>query len=129
MSETDEARVVAAFLHTGLVHIAQKLGPLGDGVLVIKLAAGGPKTSDELAANENLTPQHAHQALATLAERGWVRAQPDGRWIATREGIETIQRGREMRIEFLVKGMRQMTSDEVEVLGHAANLLNRLAQT
>ena len=129
MSETDEARVVAAFLHTGIVHIAQRLGPLGDGILVIKLAAGGPQTVDELAERENLAPHRVRQALATMAERGWVREQPDGRWAATRDGIETIQHGRQMRIDFLARGMRDMTPDEVDLLGRAANLLNRLAAT
>jgi DNA-binding MarR family transcriptional regulator len=129
LSETDETRVVAAFLHTGLVHIAQKLGPLGDGILVIKLAAGGPQSVGELAERENLAPHRVEQALATLSERGWVRRRPDGRWAATREGIETIQQGRQMRIDFLARGMSEMTPDEVELLGRAANLLNRLAST
>lgn len=121
--------MVASFLHTGIVHIAQKLGPLGDGVLVIKLASRGPQTEDELAAGETLAPHRVKHALATLAERGWVCEQPDGRWAATREGLDTIQQGRQMRIDYLTRGLRRMTPDEVELLGRAANLLDRLAQT
>jgi len=120
---------VAAYLHTGLVHIAQKLGPLGDGILVIRLASRGPQTADELAQSENLAPHRLMQALNQLRERGWVQEGDDGRWSATRDGIETIQKGRDMRIDYLARGLRGMTSDEVELLGRAAELLNQLAQT
>ena len=129
LSETDETRLVAAYLHTGLVHIAQKLGPLGDGILVIRLASRGPQTLDELAQRENLAPHRVGQSLDKLLERGWVTREVDGRWAATREGIETIRKGRDMRIDFLASGLRRMTPDEVELLGRAANLLDRLAQT
>lgn len=129
MSETDETRLVAAFLHTGLVHIAQKLGPVGDGILVIRLFTGGPQTLDELAARENLAPHRVAEMLDKLSEQGWVTRDPEGVWSATREGIETIKRGRDMRVDYLARGLRQMTAEEVELLGRAANLLDRLAQT
>lgn len=129
MSETDETRLVAAYLHTGLVHIAQKLGPLGDGILVIHLASRGPQTTDELAQHENLAPHRVKESLDKLLERGWVSKDAGGRWSATRDGIETIRKGRDARVDFLASGLRRMTPDEVELLGRAANLLDRLAQT
>jgi hypothetical protein len=136
MTDHDDVQVVAAFLHTGLVHLSRALGRIGGGPDVatapggsalLTLFARGPLSVERVAAVEAKPASLVEESLRGLALSDLVREQADGTWQVTDAGREVIERGREARIAFIAEGLAKMPAEDVALLGRAANLIDRIA--
>jgi DNA-binding MarR family transcriptional regulator len=101
-----------------------------------RLEGYGPATSADLARAEQITPQSMGVTLAALESRGLVkrsRDPGDGRRIIyslTEAGAEWKRSRRGQRAELLGRALAEhFTSAEIEQLGTAAALIERLASS
>ena len=95
----------------------------------------GPLTPGELAAHEKVQPPSMTRLLAVLEGAGLVTrtAHPtDGRQVVmavSAEGQALLREDRRRRDAWLAQRLRTLEPDEVAVLGRAAAILDRLANS
>lgn len=94
----------------------------------------GEMTLKELSAHERVQPPSMTKTVAHLEERGLVTRTPDpsdGRQVLialTPAARALLKEDRKRRDAWLAQRMRQLTSDEVEILRAAAPILEKLRQ-
>ncbi|HZD80443.1 MAG TPA: MarR family transcriptional regulator [Actinomycetota bacterium] len=94
----------------------------------------GRITIGELCAAEQVQPPTTSRAVAGLEEAGLVSRQHDQHdrrvsWLhVTPEGRKLLQRSRRRKEAFLAKRLRELEPAEIEVLEHAAGILEELVE-
>jgi DNA-binding MarR family transcriptional regulator len=113
--------------------------PVGD-LTVTQLSAltslqlAGALTPRELADTERVQPPTMTKIVAKLEERGLVRRTPhptDGRQVilsATESGHEVLAQFERVRDEWLARRLADLTPEERDTLGRAAEILQRVAR-
>ncbi|MDG4833779.1 MarR family transcriptional regulator [Solwaraspora sp. WMMD1047] len=113
--------------------------PVGD-LTVTQLSAltslqlAGALTPRELADTERVQPPTMTKIVAKLEERGLVRRTPhptDGRQVilsATEAGHEVLAQFERVRDEWLARRLADLTPEERDTLGRAAEILQRVAR-
>ena len=134
---------IADRLHSAAIHVLRRLrvedkaiglsGPRASALSVIVFR--GPITMSALAEAEQVRPPTITRLVAGLERRGLVRRVSDARdgrvqlVEATAAGRRLLNRGRARRVARLAQGVAQLTTDDQEVLGRAAELMENLAAT
>ena len=118
--------LLAAFFHSAHYHLWQALrlaesagdagGAEWENIMVLIFAH--PLRLEELAVTERTTPELVARSLAELRRRGLADEAKDGRWTATPNARELVERRRATRVEKLTAGLKQLSRDEVESLLH-----------
>jgi len=109
--------------------------PLSMGAMSVlgSLFRNGDLTVGELAAHERVQPPSMTRTVNALVERGYVTRRPhetDGRQVIvslSEQGRTTLLADRARRDAWLACRLRELTSQERDVLRRAAPLLQRLA--
>lgn len=131
---------VADRLHSAAIHLLRRVrkqdaatgeGPARLSALSV-LVFGGPMTLGQLATAEQVKPPTMTRIVtglegSGLAER--VADKGDARRVqirATAKGTRLLQRGRERRIAYLAAHLDQVTPAEIEKLGQAVDVLERV---
>lgn len=134
---------IADRLHSAAIHVLRRLrvedkaiglsGPRASALSVIVFR--GPVTMSALAEAEQVRPPTITRLVAGLEQRGLVRRVSDARdgrvqlVEATTAGRRLLNRGRARRVARLAQGIAELTQDDREVLGRAAELMENLAAT
>lgn len=132
---------VADALHSAAIHLLRGvraadadtgIGPARLSALSV-LVFGGPRRLTELAAAEQVRPPTMTKIVTGLETAGLVRRvgdRDDARAVrieATARGRRLLVDGRRRRVDRLTASMATLQPHEVDVLAHAAALLERLA--
>jgi DNA-binding MarR family transcriptional regulator len=135
----DEVLVVAERLHSAAIHLLRRLrqqdvatgeGPARLSALSV-LVFGGPKTLGELAAAEQVKPPTMSRIVAGLVRSRLVhvdRRPEDARRMhirPTKKGIALLQKGRQLRIDYLASRLGRLSIEELAALGKAVEILSR----
>jgi DNA-binding MarR family transcriptional regulator len=136
----EEAARVADRLHSAAIHLLRRVrkqdAAMGEGPARLSalsvLVFGGPMTLGQLAAAEQVKPPTMTRIVtglegSGLAER--VADTKDARRVqirATAKGTRLLQRGRQRRIAYLAAHLDDLTPAELEKLGEAAEVLERV---
>ena len=135
-------RRIADRLHSAAIHLLRRVrrqdaatgeGPARLSALSV-LVFGGPKTLKELAAAEQVKPPTMSRIVAGLKRSRLVEITSDPedrrrmRIIATAKGTRLLQKGRELRINYLAAELERLTADELSRLGEAVEILRRLLE-
>jgi DNA-binding MarR family transcriptional regulator len=134
------ARVVADRLHSAAIHLLRRLrvedkaigltGPRASALSVIVFR--GPVSMGALAEAEQVRPPTITRLVAGLERAGLVRRYSDandGRVQlveATSVGRRLLDKGRARRVERLRSGIAQLSIDDQQLLGRAAELMESL---
>jgi DNA-binding MarR family transcriptional regulator len=98
------------------------------------LVFGGAKTLGELAAAEQVKPPTMSRIVAGLARSGLAEISADSqdarrvRILATAKGKLVLQKGRQLRIEYLATHLETLGAEELATLGSAIAILKRLLE-
>jgi DNA-binding MarR family transcriptional regulator len=137
-----DALALADRLHSAAIHLLRRVrtrdtesgvGPAQLSALSV-LVFGGPRSLGELAAAEQVRPPTMSRIVAGLMRAGLVRrhvTKEDRRRVrleATAKGTDLLWAARKHRVESLAATLRQLPSDQVEQLGQAAELMDRLSR-
>ena len=131
-------------LHAAAIHLLRRLrredarleapvGPAGLSVLSV-LVFGGPRTVGDLAIAEQVTRPTMSRLVASLHRHDMVgleRNPHDGRSVLvhpTGLGRSVMRRGRERRVQALVDLLQALPAGQIEELGRAAELIERVLQ-
>ena len=139
MTTTDTA--LASELRSTVMRLARRLRSqradssmsLGPIAALGTLDRHGPMAPSELAARERVQPPSMTRILATLEEAGLVTRQPhvtDRRQVVVEvstAGRELLRDDRRRRDAWLAQRMRDLSTDEREILRQAAAVLDKLA--
>jgi DNA-binding MarR family transcriptional regulator len=93
---------------------------------------GGPRTLGELAAMEQVSAPTMTRLVLGLERDGFVTRQTaaDDRRVVrvspTRKGKQLLESGRSRRVEFLALKLADLSSDEVETLSRASDIMIRM---
>jgi DNA-binding MarR family transcriptional regulator len=130
---------LASRLRLGVTRLARRLRREAEaGISPSLLAAlstidrGGPMTIGDLGAAEQVQPPTMTRIVAALVQAGLVAREPDPEdrrvaWVSTTaEGAKLIQRSRSRKDAYLAKRLQQLEPREIETLGEAAGILERL---
>jgi len=133
-------RAIADRLHSAAIHVLRRLrvedkaiglsGPRASALSVIVFR--GPIAMGALAEAEQVRPPTITRLVASLEGAGLVRRvsdRSDGRVQlveATAAGRRLLDKGRARRVERLTSGIAQLTVEEQQLLGRAAELIERL---
>jgi DNA-binding MarR family transcriptional regulator len=132
--------VVADRLHSAAIHLLRRVrkqdvatgeGPARLSALSV-LVFGGPKTLGELAAAEQVKPPTMSRIVTGLARSRLIQITDDlqdARRIrirATAKGVRLLQKGRQLRIEYLASRLDRLSPQELSDLGKAVEILNSL---
>jgi DNA-binding MarR family transcriptional regulator len=127
-------------LHSAAIHllrrvrqqdVASGVGPAQLSALSV-LVFAGPKTSGELAAAEQVKPPTMSRIVAGLRRSRLVEITRDPhdarrmRICATPKGTHLLQQGRQRRIEYLAAHLDSLTTNELDKLEAAAEILEKL---
>lgn len=142
-----EARInreaVADAVHSAAIHLLRGvrkedvrsgLGPARLSALSVLVFAGPMRLSD-LARIEQVRPPTMTKIVAGLEARGLVKRRADAedgrafRLEATARGTKLLQEGRRRRVARLADALRALDSDEIELLGRAAVIIERVSKT
>jgi DNA-binding MarR family transcriptional regulator len=137
---TAEMLAVADRLHSAAIHLLRRIRrqDVSSGVGPAQLSAlsvlvfVGPRTLGELASAEQVKPPTMSRIIAGLKRSHLVSIahdQNDGRRMsisATPQGVQLLQRGRQLRIEYLASHLGALTSVELGRLSSAADTLEKL---
>lgn len=134
------SRVVADRLHSAAIHLLRRLrvedkaigltGPRASALSVIVFR--GPVSMGALAEAEQVRPPTITRLVAGLERAGLVRRYSDpsdGRVQlveATSVGRRLLDKGRARRVERLRSGIAQLSNDDQQLLGRAAELMESL---
>lgn len=136
----EEVLTVADRLHSAAIHLLRRVrkqdvatgeGPARLSALSV-LVFGGPRTLGELAAAEQVKPPTMSRIVAGLTKSRLIdiAVDPaDGRRMqirATAKGKAILQKGRERRIAYLASQLKRLTAEELDALGDAVEILNRI---
>jgi DNA-binding MarR family transcriptional regulator len=100
---------------------------------LITISKKGELTLGELAAAEGVAPPSMTRIAANLEQAGLLERRPDpldrrvARVAISDKGAELLAEARNLRALYLSERFAELGAEEVEVLGRAAELLNRLA--
>ena len=132
---------LASQLRLSVFRLARKLRREGEaGVTPTLLAAlstierHGPLTPGTLAQHEQIKKPTCTRVIADLLEKDLIERTvdpSDGRvaWMqVTPLGRKTLHRVRSRHNEYLAKRMKRLNPDELETLGRAARILERLTE-
>jgi DNA-binding MarR family transcriptional regulator len=136
---TADAVELASRLRLGVTRLARKLRQEAEAGLTPSLLSalasverGGRLTVGELCAAEQVQPPTMTRFVAALVEAGLVRREQDPgdrrvAWLSvTSEGAKLLGRARRRKEVFLVRRLRGLDPEELEVLERAAPILERL---
>ena len=141
-TEPGGATVVADRLHSAAIHLLRRVrkqdtatgeGPARLSALSV-LVFGGPKTLGELAAAEQVKPPTMSRIVAGLARSRLIEITADPRDArrmrirATAKGVRMLQKGRQLRIDYLASHLERLTPEELAKLGEATDILKRLLE-
>jgi DNA-binding MarR family transcriptional regulator len=141
MRTTTDSALVASELRAVLGQLVRRLRaehrfPLSQGAVLGRLDREGAQSVSDLAHAERVRPQSMAQTVADLESDGLVerRADPDDRRRAlvelTEKGREALAADRRHREGWLADAIAgELTPAEQAVLGEAAGILRRLAQS
>jgi DNA-binding MarR family transcriptional regulator len=133
--------VVADALHSAVIHLLRGVrqedertgvGPARLSALSV-LVFAGPMRLTRLAGIEQVKPPTMTKVVAGLEAAGLVRRRADAgdaravRLEATSRGIKLLQEGRRRRVERLSTALQSLTPEEVDVLGRAAAIMERVS--
>ena len=134
---------VADALHSAAIHLLRGVrkedartgvGPARLSALSV-LVFAGPMRLTELALIEQVKPPTMTKVIAGLEAAGLVGRRDDPedaravRLEATAQGTKLLQQGRRRRIKRLAAALQTLTLDELEVLAHAAAIVERVSAT
>jgi len=100
---------------------------------LVTISKKGELTLGELAAAEGVAPPSMTRIAANLEQAGLLERRPDpldrrvARVAVSEKGVELLAEARSLRALYLNERLGELTAQEVEVLGQAAELLIRLA--
>jgi DNA-binding MarR family transcriptional regulator len=100
---------------------------------LVTISKKGELTLGELAAAEGVAPPSMTRIAANLEQAGLVERRPDpldrrvARVAVSEKGAQLLAEARTLRALYLSDRLSELGAEEVEVLGQAAELLNRLA--
>jgi DNA-binding MarR family transcriptional regulator len=132
---------VADALHSASIHLLRRvreedgesgLGPARLSALSVLVFGGGRRLTD-LARAEQVQPPTMTKIVSGLEAAGLVRraADPDDaraiRVVPSARGRRLLVEGRRRRVRRLASGMETLLPDELDVLAHAAALMERVA--
>ena len=138
-----EVLAVADKLHSAAIHLLRRLrrqdvatgeGPARLSALSV-LVFGGPKTLGELAAAEQVKPPTMSRIVTGLARSRLVEITEDPedrrrmRIRATAKGEKLLEKGRELRINYLASHLNDLAPDELSRLRDALEILGRMLLT
>ncbi len=136
-----DTAALAARLRLGVTRLARRLRQEAEaGITPSMLAAlssverQGPLTMGDLCGAEQVQPPTMTRIVAALVEAGLVarEADPDdGRvtWVrVTTEGRRLLERSRQRKEAFLAQALASLDPRELETLGDAAAVLERLTE-
>ncbi len=141
-SPNSDLLAVADRLHSAAIHLLRRVrkqdvatgeGPARLSALSV-LVFGGCKTLGELAAAEQVKPPTMSRIVAGLARSRLVTITDDAQDArrmqirATAKGARLIQKGRELRINYLASHLGSLTPEELAKLGEAVAILKRLLE-
>ncbi|MGO9123961.1 MAG: MarR family winged helix-turn-helix transcriptional regulator [Terriglobales bacterium] len=133
---------VADRLHSAAIHLLRRVrkqdlatgeGPARLSALSV-LVFGGAMTPGQLAAAEHVKPPTMTRIVAGLERSGLARRIPDAsdarrvRIHATPKGTRLLQRGRKLRIEYLAKQLKGLSSRDLTSVDEAVEILGRVLQ-
>ena len=100
---------------------------------LVTISKKGELTLGELAAAEGVAPPSMTRIAANLEQAGLLERRPDpldrrvARVAISEKGAELLAEARNLRALYLSERFAELGAEEVEVLGQATELLNRLA--
>ena len=140
---TEKAFAVADAMHSAAIHLLRGVrkedvragvGPARLSVLSV-LVFGGPARLSDLARIEQVRPPTMSKIVAGLEQRGLVRRRPNPRDArvaaieATARGTKLLQDGRRRRVARLARSLQGLEAAEIELLGRAAAIIERVSAT
>jgi len=140
---TEKAFAVADAMHSAAIHLLRGVrkedvragvGPARLSVLSV-LVFGGPARLSDLAHIEQVRPPTMSKIVAGLEQRGLVKRRPNPRDArvasieATARGTKLLQDGRRRRVARLAKSLQGLAVAEIELLGRAAAIIERVSAT
>ena len=138
-----QLEAVADAMHSAAIHLLRGvrkedvrsgLGPARLSALSV-LVFAGPMRLSHLARIEQVKPPTMTKIVAGLEIRGLVRRRADaedGRAVRlepTARGTKLLQEGRRRRVARLAEGLSALDAEEVELLGRAAAIIERVSKT
>jgi DNA-binding MarR family transcriptional regulator len=138
-----QLEAVADAMHSAAIHLLRGvrkedvrsgLGPARLSALSVLVFAGPMRLSD-LARIEQVKAPTMTKIVAGLEIRGLVRRRADaedGRAVRlepTARGTKLLQDGRRRRVARLAEGLSALDAEEVELLGRAAAIIERVSKT
>jgi DNA-binding MarR family transcriptional regulator len=139
---TPDIAEVADRLHSAALHLLRRVrkqdvatgeGPARLSALSV-LVFGGPMTVGQLAAAEQVRPPTMTRVVTGLERSGLARRTADPadarrvRICATKKGVRLLQRGRQLRIEYLARHLEMLKDNELETLKKASNILEKVIE-
>src|SRR5262245_22094520 len=140
-ASTRQTSAVADALHSAAIHLLRGVrkedersgvGPARLSALSV-LVFAGPLRLTELARIEQVKPPTMTKVVAGLEAAGLVRRRADAedaravRLAAPARGTELLQEGRRRRVDRLASVLQSLNPDELQVLGRAAGIIERLS--
>jgi DNA-binding MarR family transcriptional regulator len=134
---------IADGLHSAAIHLLRRVrkqdaatgeGPARLSALSV-LVFGGIKTLGELAAAEGVKAPTMSRVVVGLAKSGLIKVTTDVRDArrmqirATAKGKQLLIKARQRRVEYLAAQLSTLTSEELEALGAAVEVLRRLLES
>jgi DNA-binding MarR family transcriptional regulator len=132
---------VADRLHSAAIHLLRRVRKQDEklGLTAARASAlsvvvfGGPVTIGQLARAEQVAAPTMTRLVAAMEREGLVKREPDAKdrrviWIrATPKGARILQEGRKRRVAALADALAATDESDLELLGRAAELMERLA--
>ncbi len=127
-------------MHSAAIHLLRRVREVDDvmGITPARASAlsvlvfGGSRTLTELARAEQVTPATMSRLVSAMEGEGLVRREPDPddaravRLHATAKARRILERGRAERTRFLDSLFGGLTAREREIVGEAAEIVDRL---
>jgi len=140
-ASTKVTGAVADALHSAAIHLLRgvRKEDVRSGVGPARLSAlsvlvfAGPLRLTELARIEQVKPPTMTKVVAGLESAGLVRRRDDAedaravRLEATARGTKLLQEGRRRRVDRLAAALQGLNPDELDVLGRAAAIIERIS--
>jgi DNA-binding MarR family transcriptional regulator len=137
---TGDVATTADRLHSAAIHLLRRVrkedaimaeAPARLSALSV-LVFGGPMSLGELAAAEQVKPPTMSRVVAGLEQNGLVERFADSkdarrvRLCATVKGVRLMKQGRKRRIQHLAQNLKTLQANELEVVQHAVEILERV---
>jgi DNA-binding MarR family transcriptional regulator len=127
-------------LHSAAIHLLRRVrredAAMGEGPARLSalsvLVFGGPMSLGELAAAEQVKPPTMSRIVVGLEQSKLVQRFADSndarriRLCATQKGVKLMKQGRRRRIQYLAHNLRTRSTDELEVVRHAVEILEKI---